>query len=174
MTALVLALAFTWLATPDIAAAAGYLKIGDIKGESTENKDHKGEIEILSWSWGETGSNRSSGLATGKRQHKPITITKPVDKASPLLQQASTSGKALPGMEIALPKEGGRADEYMKYKLRNVYVSSYSVSGSGTGSRSVQTETFTLSYAESTVEPARIKQRNTTDVEFVRERARAQ
>ncbi len=30
----------------------------------------------------------SSGMATGKRQHGPITIVKPIDKATPKLMQA--------------------------------------------------------------------------------------
>jgi len=42
---------------PGSANAAAYIKFGDIKGESTDkahasHKPHKGEIEILSWSWG--------------------------------------------------------------------------------------------------------------------------
>jgi len=32
-----------------------FAKIGDIKGESPDDK-HKGEIEVLSWSWGVTQS----------------------------------------------------------------------------------------------------------------------
>ena len=36
----------------------------------------------------------ASGLATGRRMHKPFTITKEVDKASPLLMKACASGPA--------------------------------------------------------------------------------
>ncbi|HEX7719597.1 MAG TPA: type VI secretion system tube protein Hcp [Woeseiaceae bacterium] len=168
-----LALAFALLATPGIAAAAGYLKIGDIQGESTNNKDHSDEIELLSWSWGETSTNRSSGRPTGKRQHKPFVITKPVDQASPLLQQASISGKAIPSMELALPKKDGGSDQYTKYKLKNVYVTSYAVRSSGNGGRALQTEVFTLSYEESTEIPARISKGADSGVQFVAEPARA-
>ena len=43
-----------------------FAKIGDIKGESLDEK-HKGEVEVLSWSWGvtQTGSmhtTRGDGL----------------------------------------------------------------------------------------------------------------
>ncbi len=38
---------------------------------------------------------KSGGLATGKRQHKPLTITKSIDKASP---QASGKKKKVPGI----------------------------------------------------------------------------
>lgn len=33
----------------------------------------------------------SGGMATGKRQHKPITITKPLDKATPVLAASASS-----------------------------------------------------------------------------------
>ena len=35
----------------------------------------------------------ASGLPTGKRQHKPFTITKPVDKSSPLLFESLVKGE---------------------------------------------------------------------------------
>lgn len=33
----------------------------------------------------------SSGMATGKRQHKPITISKPIDKATPALAKGAST-----------------------------------------------------------------------------------
>lgn len=45
-------------------SAGGYMKLGDIKGEVAD-KGHKGEIEILSWSWGETNSGTFSGGSGG-------------------------------------------------------------------------------------------------------------
>lgn len=75
---------------------AGYLKIGDIKGESTD-KDHKDWIVISSVQDLPTPSTREagSGMATGKRQHKPVKFSKPVDKATPLLaKRAETDTKA--------------------------------------------------------------------------------
>ena len=41
-----------------------------------------------------------SGLATGKRVHNPLTITKTFDKASPLLFQALCSGEHMKKVEI--------------------------------------------------------------------------
>lgn len=34
---------------------------------------------------------RGSGMASGKRQHKPVTVTKPLDKSSPLLAGSATT-----------------------------------------------------------------------------------
>ena len=58
-----IALSFALAAAP--ALAAGYLKFGDIQGESRDDK-HKGQIEILSWSWGETRATHVAGGAAGK------------------------------------------------------------------------------------------------------------
>ena len=46
-------------------------------------------MEIYGWSH-EIVSPRdaASGLPTGKRQHKPITVTKPTDKSSPIIMKA--------------------------------------------------------------------------------------
>lgn len=90
------------LAPSAASAADAYLKLGDIKGEAKDSA-RKGEIEVLSWSWGATqvggaqvatgdldGDGRAdvaagatptpreagSGMATGKRQHNPVRITK--------------------------------------------------------------------------------------------------
>jgi hypothetical protein len=41
-------------ATSAVAASDIFLKIGDIKGESTDAK-HANEIEVLAWSWGVSG-----------------------------------------------------------------------------------------------------------------------
>ena len=52
------------IAAPNAVAAVDmFLKIGDIKGESTDDK-HKGEIDVLAWSWGLGGGipRAKSGL----------------------------------------------------------------------------------------------------------------
>ena len=43
----------------DDAFAAAFLKIADIKGESSD-KNHEDEIDVLSWSWGMTQSGTTS------------------------------------------------------------------------------------------------------------------
>ncbi|MCB1222227.1 type VI secretion system tube protein Hcp, partial [bacterium] len=49
----------------------------------------------------------ASGLPTGKRQHKPFTITKEVDKATPLLMEASFGNGHVTVLKIAPPDGGG-------------------------------------------------------------------
>jgi len=141
-----LAAAFA-LGVPSAAslAADAYLKIKDIPGESRAS-GHEGQIELLSWSWGSTGRDAPSGMASGKRQYEPLTITKSVDQASPLLQRASETGQQLSGVTVYMRKAGGKQQEYMKIELENVMVSSYSVGGSGGGGGAAPTETFSLNY----------------------------
>jgi len=63
-------------------------KQGTIIGGAT-NKGHEGQITVIAVSHGIISPrDPASGLPTGKRMHKPIVITKEVDKSSPLLYQA--------------------------------------------------------------------------------------
>ncbi len=41
-----------------------------------------------------TTKDAASGLPTGKRQHKPVSVTKPVDKATPVAPRDHASGMA--------------------------------------------------------------------------------
>lgn len=86
-----------------VTASGGYLKIGDIKGESTDDK-HKEEIEILSWSWGTSQAAARSRPVSGPGT---LTITKAVDKSSPKLMEASTKGRKIEQMTMTLPPRPG-------------------------------------------------------------------
>ena len=81
------------------ALSAGFIKFDGVDGESRD-KDHKGWIDVLSVSHGAAPRDAASGLPTGKRQHRPVTITKPIDKASPELAEALASGRALSNVTI--------------------------------------------------------------------------
>ena len=82
----------------------------------------------------------ATGLATGRRMHKPFTITKEIDRASPLLMQACVSGQHLPEVDVDLASGG-------KYKLTDVLISSDTKSG---GDRPVETISFTYQKIEMT------------------------
>ena len=75
----------------------------------------------------------ATGLATGKRMHKPFTITKEIDKASPLLAKACASGQHLPEVDVQLTSG-------VKYMLFDVMVSAIKNSG---GERPMESVTFT-------------------------------
>jgi type VI secretion system secreted protein Hcp len=75
---------------------------GEIKGDVIE-KGKEGLIKVTAFQH-EIVSPRdvASGQATGKRQHKPLVITKELDKASPLLYKALTTNEDLSEVNLSL------------------------------------------------------------------------
>jgi type VI secretion system secreted protein Hcp len=93
-----------------------------------------------------------TGMATGRRQHTPITITRVVDGSSPLLQQAAATGEVLKEVTIQLDKPSAHRNSYLQIKLTNVLVSGISLiggigNGSGPGSYGDPVEQISLVYA---------------------------
>jgi type VI protein secretion system component Hcp len=80
----------------------------------------------------------SSGMASGKRMHKPFVITKEVDKSSPLLTQFCASGKHI--NEVDIDSAG------MHYKLTDVLIASDTKSGGA--DRPMETISFTYQKIE--------------------------
>src|SRR5262245_18678056 len=71
-----------------------FAKIGDIKGESLDDK-HKDEIEVLSFSWGVTNTSPAQsggGAGAGKATFQDLSIVHRIDKASPRLMEACATG----------------------------------------------------------------------------------
>jgi len=138
------------------AGAAAYIKIDGIDGEATD-KDHQGWIEIESISSRMDLSPRSiaatpASEADGSRRRgsvvlEDVTITKSPDKASPQILEAVCKGKVIPKVDVYLSaSDGGSRATYLKYELKNVMVTSYSVHTSG-GS-DVPVEEFSLNFEE--------------------------
>lgn len=131
------------LLTADAAAVDYFLKIEGVDGESTD-KGHKNEIDVLSWSWGETNSTSlgSGGAGAGKVIMQDFHFTKTVDKASPKLFLHTADGRHFPKATLTV-RRTERPQEYLKIELENVLVSSYQVSGSG---GTVPTDSFSLNF----------------------------
>ena len=84
-----------------VMASDIFAKIGDIKGESLDDK-HKDEIEVLSWSWGvsQTGTMAyGGGGGEGKANFNDFNFIHHVDKASPVLLQGVRDRRALQGSD---------------------------------------------------------------------------
>ena len=76
-----------------------FLKLDGIEGESADHK-HKGEIEVLSFSWGisNAGTQASGGGGgAGKVSVHDFSIVKMIDSTSPLLFEKCCSGEHLGG-----------------------------------------------------------------------------
>lgn len=126
-----------------------FIKLGDIKGES-KDKTHADEIDVLSWSWGMSQNGNmhlGTGGGAGKVNVQDLTLTKYLDKATPNLMMACSSGKHFPEAKLTVRKAGGSAQvEYLIITLKEVLVSSVSTGGSGGEDRLI--ETVSLNFAQ--------------------------
>jgi type VI secretion system secreted protein Hcp len=124
-----------------------FLKIDGIEGES-QKKGHKGEIDVVSFSFGaaQHGSFHTggSGGGSGKAEIRDISLMKQVDKASPQLFKFCASGKHIKNIVIYAQKagDGDNALTYYTIKLEDAIVSSVDNSGASSGDAIMETVTF--------------------------------
>jgi type VI secretion system secreted protein Hcp len=113
-----------------------YLKVDGIDGESTDDK-HKGEINLESWSWGESNSGTHSsggGGGAGKVNMQDFHFVMNANKASPKLMLACATGQHIKEAKLTCRKAGGDKMEYLVVKMSDLMVSSYQTGGSENGS----------------------------------------
>ncbi len=121
-----------------------FLKLDGIKGESKDHK-HPDEIQIESFSWGmnQTGTfGAGGGGGAGKVAIQDISITKYVDKSSPVLMAHCANGKHIKEALVTFRKAGEKPLEYLKIKLSDLLVSSVQESGHGGGDLLLESATF--------------------------------
>ena len=122
-----------------------FLKIDGIDGES-QDKTHPNEIEIDSFSWGVTNTgSSSSGGGSGKAVPQDFHFTAATSKASPNLFLACANGHHIKQGTLTVRKAGREEQEFLKYTLTDVLVSSYE--GSSVDDAFPQ-DTFTLNFAK--------------------------
>lgn len=126
-----------------------FLKLDGIDGGSADSK-HKGEIEILSFSFGVSNSGSFSGGGgggAGVAQLTDFSFTAPNGQGGPKLFVACASGQHLKEGTITLRKAGEGQQEYLKIKLNDILISSYSVGGHEEGEGN-PFESFSLNFAK--------------------------
>jgi type VI secretion system secreted protein Hcp len=119
----------------------------DLKGEATQ-RGFEGKIELLSFSHGVamqiTGDISNPERTSGKPNHQDLTVTKYLDRASPVLNQSCCEGRVFPQVAVIIGRDNhGQVVELMRYTMKNVLISSISIGGGG-GDKPV--ETVTLNY----------------------------
>jgi len=117
-----------------------FAKIGDIKGESPDDK-HKGEIEVLSWSWGVTQSGtmaHGGGGGEGKANFNDFNFTHHIDKASPVLLKACATGEHIKEATITVRKAGKGQQEFLIIKMADIIVTGVAPSGAGDGAATAE------------------------------------
>jgi type VI secretion system secreted protein Hcp len=127
-----------------------FMKIGDIKGESTDKK-HPDQIDVLAWSWGISNSgttHQGGGGGAGKANVQDLSFTKYTDASSHALLLAASNGQHYPKANLYVRKAGGKGApiEYIKIEMDEVMITSVSCGGSGGEDR--LTENVTLNFAK--------------------------
>jgi type VI secretion system secreted protein Hcp len=65
----------------------------------------------------------ATGQASGKRQHKPLVITKELDKASPILAQACVDGDRIKSAQLKFYRIAqGLEEHYYTIELKNAVI----------------------------------------------------
>jgi type VI secretion system secreted protein Hcp len=129
------------------AAFDAFLEIAGIPGESTK-KGHEQWIEIESFSFGASNPAifAAGGAQSGKVQFQDFHFSKNVDMSSPLLMLATATGKHFSEAIFDVVSTGSQ-QAYLRYTMENVFVTSYTISGSGIDN-SVPTDQFGLNFAK--------------------------
>jgi len=111
-------------------ALNAYLKLkgqkqGDIKGSVAE-RNREGSIMVIAVNH-EVASPRdaATGQASGKRMHKPLVITKELDRSSPQLYNALTTNENIPEWTLEFSRADPRSAEKTSFtiKLTNATIS---------------------------------------------------
>ncbi len=121
-----------------------FIKIAGVAGESEDAK-HKGENDVLSWSWGMSQSgtmHAGGGGGAGKATFQDLSITKWVDKGSVTLMQHCAKGSHIPTATLIVRKAGDKPLEYIKLKIDELLVAMVSTGGSGGQDRLTENVSF--------------------------------
>ena len=125
-----------------------FLKLDGINGEAQDTK-YNDHIDILAWSWGASQSGTThmgSGSGSGKVSVQDLSLTKYIDKSSPVLFQHCASGKHIKKGTLIVRKAGDNPLDYLTVELEDLMVTHVSMGGSGSEDR--LTENITLNFAQ--------------------------
>ena len=150
-----------------MSASAALLSYVSATGETQGNIEgsvtlagREGQMEVIEFghSIGQA-IDSTTGLPAGDKQHRPIRLTKPVDKASPSLMTVLNTGEKLTSVVIRFwrPQGNGQDEQFYTVTLFNAYIANISQSSrtydgdDWSAVLSVPTnETLTISYEKIT------------------------
>jgi type VI secretion system secreted protein Hcp len=108
-----------------------FLKIDGVPGESADSK-HKDEIQVLSFSFGESQAGTMAfggGGGAGKVQMQDFHFMMNVNKASPKLFLMCASGEHIKSAVLTARKAGKDQHDYLKVTFTDLLVSSFQTNG---------------------------------------------
>jgi len=144
------------LALPLAALAAGgfdqpadagdlFLDVVGIPGESTDPV-HKGEIDVLAWSWGvlRPVDIAGGGTSIGKIDAGEIKVIKSFDASTADLILSAATGSAIPQAVLTGTRldGGGKSIDYLTVTLDNVFVTKVAMGGKQAEDGVAETVTF--------------------------------
>jgi type VI secretion system secreted protein Hcp len=111
-------------AAPTSALADVFLDLDGIQGDSTDAK-HKNQIDILTYTQSfknTTAASTGAGGGAGKVTCGDITVMKNIDKSSPLLIKAVTSGQHIKTGVLTFRSVGAQEINYYVVSLKDVVI----------------------------------------------------
>jgi len=125
-----------------------FLNLEGVDGESADDK-HKGELDLESWSWGESQSgtgHSGGGHGGGKVQMQDFHFVMKASKASAKLMLACATGQHFKKAVLVARRAGKEQQEYMKVTMEDLLVTSYQTGGSSHAL--VPTDQISLNFAK--------------------------
>jgi type VI secretion system secreted protein Hcp len=127
----------------------GFLRIDGVKGESTDQR-YRDWIVVTAVGWGHqlpVTSRADGGAAAVFRVHfQPVTVSKFVDSASPLLAQMAADGRAIRQVFLDLVTAPGQPP-FARLELQDAVLNSYVVEGT-TGSPQRPVEKLSIMFGK--------------------------
>lgn len=130
------------------AGAAYFLQIDDITGESTD-EEHKGWIELLSYSWGAASASAAptgAGAAAARSTFSALNFMTPLSAASPSLFLATMDGRHIASAVLEGVRSGETRAVFLRLSMSDVVVTSYQTSAS----QEVPADSASLTFAQVT------------------------
>ena len=128
-----------------------FLKLAGIPGES-QDPAHKGEIDVLAWSWGLSESQTQAGTGAGavRPNFQDLSIQKLTDIASPLLVAATARGTNISDATLTVRKASKVPQAFLILNMQNVMVTSITMKESEAEDR--PQETIMIKYGRIDIE----------------------
>lgn len=131
------------VAAAPLASAAGYMKLGDIKGESQAVRHEEWiTIETMSEGYMRQGPTAGSARVRSNVVTEGISVTKPMDKSTPLLRKALVTGQRFQEVVIDMSTSGQASNVGLQVTLTNAVISKIESNLGGSPS----TEEVTLNF----------------------------
>jgi type VI secretion system secreted protein Hcp len=103
-----------------------FLKLGSISGDSLDEK-HKGEIEVYSFSWGES-ADVLPPAGSGRASAGALQLSTLAGSASVPIFLACARADLIAGATLTVRRAGGSQMEYLHIALGPLHVANYQVS----------------------------------------------